>query len=258
MILVAGAGGHVGREIVKKAVDRNIKVRCFDNAVFDSGEANLDGLEIVSGDITCLEDVKKAVQGVDTVMFVLGLKRQTKELTHEMVEHGGDSDLTAAEFLPVHRDLPSLRAAAQACEGCSLHDGATQTVFGEGPADAELVLVGEQPGDEEDRVGRPFVGPAGRLLDEILKAAEIARDRVYLTNVVKHFSYVDRGKRRLHKTPCRIEVISCRAWLEKADEAEVVWLPLGYFFGFGAQLDWGSAGFEWLVVAGPGFAHETE
>jgi uncharacterized protein YbjT (DUF2867 family) len=89
MILVAGSGGHVGREIVKKAVARNIKVRCFDNAVFDPEVADPSGLEIVSGDITCIEDVKKAVQGVDAVMFVLGLKRQTKELTHEKVEHGG-------------------------------------------------------------------------------------------------------------------------------------------------------------------------
>jgi len=96
MILVAGAGGHVGREIVKKAVDRDIKVRCFDNAAFDSEVPDPDGLEIVSGDITCLEDVKKAVQGVDTVMFVLGLKRQTKELTHEKVEHGGMRNIIAA------------------------------------------------------------------------------------------------------------------------------------------------------------------
>jgi uncharacterized protein YbjT (DUF2867 family) len=96
MILVAGAGGHVGREIVKKAVARNIKVRCFDNAVFDPEGADPSGLEIVSGDITCIEDVKKAVQGVDTVMFVLGLKRQTKELTHEKVEHGGMQNMIAA------------------------------------------------------------------------------------------------------------------------------------------------------------------
>ena len=98
--------------------------------------------------------------------------------------------------------------------GRPLHADATQTVFGEGPADAKLVLVGEQPGDEEDRAGKPFVGPAGRLLDEILRAAEIDREKVYLTNAVKHFSYMQRGKRRLHKKPRRIEVVSCRAWLE--------------------------------------------
>jgi len=96
MILVAGAGGHVGREIVKKAVAFNINVRCFDNAVFDPKGVNLECLEIMSGDITCIEDVKKAVQGVDTVMFVLGLKRQTKELTHEKVEHGGMQNMIAA------------------------------------------------------------------------------------------------------------------------------------------------------------------
>lgn len=96
MILVAGAGGHVGREIVKKAAACNIKVRCFDKAVFDPEGVDPEGLEIVSGDITCLEDVKKAVQGVDAVMFVLGLKRQTKELTHEKVEHGGMQNMIAA------------------------------------------------------------------------------------------------------------------------------------------------------------------
>jgi DNA polymerase len=132
----------------------------------------------------------------------------------EMVVDRDHSAATSTDFLPVHRDLPSLRAAAHGCEGCSLHAGATQTVFGEGPADARLVLVGEQPGDEEDRAGRPFVGPAGRLLDEILQAAEMDRNQVYLTNAVKHFSYVKRGKRRLHKKPSRIEVVSCRAWLE--------------------------------------------
>ena len=96
MILVAGAGGHVGREIVKKAVACNMKVRCFDKTVFDPEGADFSGLEIVNGDITCIEDVKKAVQGVDAVMFVLGLKRQTKELTHEKVEHGGMQNMIVA------------------------------------------------------------------------------------------------------------------------------------------------------------------
>jgi len=96
MILVAGAGGHVGREIVKNAIGVGLKIRCFDKAVFDPLEMDASGLEILSGDITSLEDVKKAMQGVDTVMFVLGLKRQTKELTHEIVEHGGMQNVIAA------------------------------------------------------------------------------------------------------------------------------------------------------------------
>jgi DNA polymerase len=139
---------------------------------------------------------------------------QAPQRVTEMVRHRENAALTAVDFLPDRPDLPSLQAAARECEGCLLHIHATQTVFGEGPADAKLVLVGEQPGDEEDRAGKPFVGPAGRLLDEILKAAEIDREKVYLTNAVKHFSYVQRGKRRLHKKPRRIEVVSCRAWLE--------------------------------------------
>jgi DNA polymerase len=132
----------------------------------------------------------------------------------EMVQHRENAAVTAVDFLPERRDLPSLRAAARSCEGCPLYADARQTVFGEGPANAKLVLVGEQPGDEEDRTGRPFVGPAGQLLDEILRAAGIDREKVYLTNAVKHFNYVQRGKRRLHKKPRRIEVVACRAWLE--------------------------------------------
>jgi uracil-DNA glycosylase len=110
--------------------------------------------------------------------------------------------IDAEAFLPApgRRSLPQLARAAAKCEGCELHAlGATQTVFGEGPADARVVLVGEQPGDQEDRQGRPFVGPAGRVLAEALEAAEIDRDQVYITNAVKHFFFVERGKRRLHQ-----------------------------------------------------------
>jgi DNA polymerase len=132
----------------------------------------------------------------------------------EMVAYREASSETATVFLPGERDLPSLGSAARSCQACPLHANATQTVFGEGPPDARLVLVGEQPGDEEDRSGRPFVGPAGRLLDEILRAAEIRRDEIYLTNAVKHFKYVRRGKRRLHNKPNRTEIVACQAWLE--------------------------------------------
>jgi uracil-DNA glycosylase family protein len=107
----------------------------------------------------------------------------------------------AAAFLPRERDLASLRRAAESCRGCDLWQESTQVVFGEGPVDAEIVLVGEQPGDHEDREGHPFVGPAGRVLDDGLAAAGIDRGRVYLTNAVKHFKWESRGSRRLHKKP---------------------------------------------------------
>jgi uracil-DNA glycosylase len=121
---------------------------------------------------------------------------------------------SAADFLPPKRSLAALRRAAQGCRGCDLWKEATQTVFGNGRARAELVLVGEQPGDREDREGHPFVGPAGGLLDRALNEASIARDGVYLTNAVKHFKWRPRGKRRLHQTPRAGEVEACRPWLE--------------------------------------------
>jgi uracil-DNA glycosylase len=119
----------------------------------------------------------------------------------------------ATPFLPEHRDLASLARAAASCRGCDLWKPSTQVVFGEGPADAELVLAGEQPGDHEDREGVPFVGPAGHVLDQALEAAGIDRAQVYLTNAVKHFRFEARGKRRLHKTPSRSEIVACRPWL---------------------------------------------
>jgi uracil-DNA glycosylase len=119
----------------------------------------------------------------------------------------------AAPFLPEERDLESLRRAAASCRGCDLWEESTQVVFGEGPVDAEIVLVGEQPGDREDVEGHPFVGPAGRVLDEGLEAAGIDRNRVYLTNAVKHFKWEARGTRRLHKKPARWEVVACGPWL---------------------------------------------
>jgi uracil-DNA glycosylase len=119
----------------------------------------------------------------------------------------------AEAFLPAALDLGRLRQAAEHCHGCDLYKASTQVVFGEGPADAELVLVGEQPGDREDIEGHPFVGPAGRVLDDGLEAAGIDRGRVYLTNAVKHFKWEARGTRRLHKKPSRWEVVACTPWL---------------------------------------------
>ena len=123
---------------------------------------------------------------------------------------------SAANFIPPNPTLPKLREAAAGCRGCDLWANATQTVFGEGPRSAEVMLVGEQPGDQEDRQGHPFVGPAGRLLDEGLEEAGIDRSRVYVTNSVKHFKFVviERG-RRLHKKPTVGEVKACNPWLQE-------------------------------------------
>jgi DNA polymerase len=125
----------------------------------------------------------------------------------------------AAAFLPTTRTLPVLSEAVQACRGCTLYRGATQAVFGEGSSDARVVLIGEVPGDAEDRAGHPFVGPAGRLLDEALAAARIPRGKTYVTNAVKHFKYTQRGKRRIHDKPTRYEVVACKPWLGAELEA---------------------------------------
>ena len=123
--------------------------------------------------------------------------------------------VTAADFLPPGpASLDDLRDAAAGCRGCRLYENATQTVFGEGEAGADIVLVGEQPGDQEDRAGEPFVGPAGKLLDRALAEAGIDRERAYVTNVVKHFKWKPAGKRRLHQKPNAEEIGSCRPWLE--------------------------------------------
>jgi uracil-DNA glycosylase len=121
---------------------------------------------------------------------------------------------SAAEFIPEHPTLHKLRESEQKCRGCDLYACASQAVSGEGPASAQIVLVGEQPGDEEDRRGHPFVGPAGKLLDRALAEAEIDRSLVYITNAVKHFKFEERGKRRLHKKPNALEIKACRPWLE--------------------------------------------
>lgn len=122
--------------------------------------------------------------------------------------------MSAADFLPHKRTLPALRQAVQQCQGCELYRTATQAVFGHGAASASIMLVGEQPGNEEDLQGAPFVGPAGRWLDRALDEAGLERNRLYLTNAVKHFKWEERGKRRLHKRPSAREVKSCHPWLE--------------------------------------------
>jgi len=124
-----------------------------------------------------------------------------------------DKAKTAAALIPPDPTLPSLRAAAKECHACPLYENATQTVFGEGPADAKLMLVGETPGDQEDRQGRPFVGPAGKLLDRCLETVGIERDKAYVSGVVKHFKWTPRGKRRIHSKPNAKEIRACEPWL---------------------------------------------
>jgi DNA polymerase len=121
---------------------------------------------------------------------------------------------SAAEFLPERTTLRAMRDAVQGCRGCELYRDATRAVFGEGPEEARVVMVGEQPGDKEDLAGRPFVGPAGALLDRAIEEAGLRRDEVYLTNVVKHFRFVLRGKKRIHKKPGMEHVRACAPWLE--------------------------------------------
>jgi uracil-DNA glycosylase family protein len=129
-------------------------------------------------------------------------------------------DETAAPLVPEKPSLPKLRQAAAGCTACPLHETGTQTVFGEGTSKAEVVFVGEQPGDQEDLQGKPFVGPAGKLFDKALEDAGIDRSQAYVTNVVKHFKWQARGKRRIHQKPNWSEIAACRPWLEA--ELEVI------------------------------------
>jgi len=129
-------------------------------------------------------------------------------------------DETAAPLVPERPTLPKLREAAAGCTSCPLHETGTQTVFGEGSSEAEVVFVGEQPGDQEDLQGKPFVGPAGKLFDKALEDAGIDRGQVYVTNVVKHFKWEARGKRRIHQKPNWSEIAACRPWLDA--ELEVI------------------------------------
>lgn len=126
---------------------------------------------------------------------------------------------SAADFLPEDRSLPALREAAAGCRGCDLYQRATRTVLGEGSPEAAVMLVGEQPGDQEDRSGHPFVGPAGRLLDQAIAEAGIEREQVYVTNAVKHFKWKPAGRRRMHDKPRAAEINACRPWLEAEIDA---------------------------------------
>jgi DNA polymerase len=142
------------------------------------------------------------------------LLQQAPQRVAEMIERNEGFDQTAMHYMPTKFDLDALREAANCCQACDLHQFATQMVFGEGAQDARIVLIGEQPGNQEDIEGKPFVGPAGKLLDTALVRAGVDRNEVYITNVVKHFKFTDRGKQRLHKKPDSREIFACRPWLE--------------------------------------------
>lgn len=120
----------------------------------------------------------------------------------------------AAQFIPARPSLHAFQKAVQTCRGCDLYRNATQAVFGEGPVTARIIMVGEQPGNDEDLQGHPFVGPSGKLLDRALEEAGIDRREVYVSNAVKHFKFEERGKRRIHKKPAMSEIKACRPWLE--------------------------------------------
>ena len=131
-----------------------------------------------------------------------------------VIEMNKSQKSSAAPWVPPQHRLPLLRTAAPECRGCGLYRYATQVVFGEGPPDASVVMVGEVPGDEEDRKGHPFVGPAGRLLDKAMHESGLDREKIYVTNAVKHFKFIERGKRRIHSKPSGTEISACRPWLE--------------------------------------------
>jgi uracil-DNA glycosylase family protein len=153
--------------------------------------------------------------------------------------------MTASDFLPKTKSLRTLRTSVQNCQGCELYKRATQAVFGKGPVTASIAIVGEQPGNEEDLNGLPFVGPAGHRLDQAMQDAGIQRDSVYLTNAVKHFSWEERGPRRLHKRPSSRQVKACEPWLE----AELAAINAKVIVCLGAVAA--------QVILGPGFKLTT-
>jgi uracil-DNA glycosylase len=161
---------------------------------------------------------------------------------------------SALPWVPKTHNLAALRAAAPECRGCDLYARATQVVFGEGPQDAKVVMVGEQPGDEEDRKGHPFVGPAGRLLSKAMEEAGLDREKVYVTNAVKHFKWTERGKRRIHAKPNAVEISACRPWLEA--ELQVVRPELVVCLGATAAQSLLGRDFRITVDRGKFFPHQ--
>lgn len=146
--------------------------------------------------------------------IIADMLSEAPDRVQKMLAHSEGSTRSAETYLPSARDIPSLRTAALACEGCELHKTATQTVFGEGPENARIMLVGEQPGDTEDREGSCFIGPAGEILNEALIAAGLQRDDLYITNAVKHFRFLYKDSFRQHQSPSRYHMQACKPWLD--------------------------------------------
>lgn len=142
------------------------------------------------------------------------MERHLIEEPSGRARRGNTTEGTAAPLIPARATLSKLQQAARGCQACPLWKSGTQTVFGEGSREAKVVFVGEQPGNDEDLAGKPFLGPAGKLLDKALVEAGIAREEVYVTNVVKHFKWEPQGKRRIHKKPNAREIAACRPWLD--------------------------------------------
>jgi DNA polymerase len=162
--------------------------------------------------------------------------------------------MSAELFLPETRTLAALQDAVQRCRGCTLYENATQAVFGDGDTDAEVVLVGEQPGDQEDLTGKPFVGPAGKLLDRALEEAGIDRGKTYVTNAVKHFKWTARGTRRIHQKPSWSEQMACRPWLE----AEIAALRPRVLVALGATAGQSLLGKDFRVTRDRGRALDSD
>ncbi len=152
-------------------------------------------------------------QTMPETQIIQDMLKEAPDRVAQMLKYSEGLKTSAADFMPEMRTLDSLREAAKSCQACPLYKGATCTVFGTGPAQARVMVVGEQPGDQEDRAGVPFVGPAGQMLDRALKDAGVERSSLYLTNAVKHFKFKLRGVEREHRTPDKRESAACRPWL---------------------------------------------
>lgn len=202
-------GPGVRREMAPVGDDFEDLWRTYYRSIFNPARTNLSAMRS--------EMPVRYWKNLPEIQALPGLLTEAEGRVQGMIdrEAGG----TALEFVPGVHELPVLQEALGGCKGCELYRYATQPVFGRGPEGARLMLVGEQPGDEEDRRGEPFVGPAGRLLNEVLREAEIDRETVYVTNAVKHFKFKEQGKRRLHESPRLKEIVACRPWLLAEMEA---------------------------------------
>lgn len=196
-------GPGVDRHMAPEADDLEAMWRTYYGSIYNPARTNLRAMRS--------EMPVRYWKNLPEIDSVPTLLQQAEERVATMVNQQSKSN--AESWVPSEHTLPVLRQAIPDCRGCELYACATQAVFGAGPEQAKLLLVGEQPGDEEDRQGQPFVGPAGRLLDELLAEAGIDRSAAYVTNAVKHFKFVQRGKRRLHENPRLGEITACRPWL---------------------------------------------